>query len=125
MEQWFSLFIEHLADRLTGPMNLRIYMQPAMATFFAVRAGLHDAGAGKAPYFWSLLSDPGHRAEMVKDGWKSIGKVFVIAMVLDLAYQKIVLKSFYPLEMVVVAFFLAIVPYVLIRGPVTRIARRG
>jgi hypothetical protein len=38
-------------------------------------------------------------------------------------YQIIVFRRFYPVEAIVVAAILAIVPYLLIRGPVTRIAR--
>jgi hypothetical protein len=35
-----------------------------------------------------------------------------------------VLKRFYPAEAVIVALLFAFVPYVIIRGPVARIARR-
>ncbi len=117
-------FVEQLGDRTTGPMKFRFYLQPAMAIFFAVREGLRDAKAGKPPYFWSLLSDKGHRVDLLKDGWKSVGKIFLIAVALDVIYQLVVLKFFYPLETLVVAFFLAILPYLAIRGLVTRIARK-
>ena len=60
---------------------------------------------------------------MLKDGWKSVGKVFVMAIIIDLIYQLIVLKWFYPFEAVLVAFILAIVPYLIVRGPVNRIKR--
>jgi hypothetical protein len=83
-----------------------------------------DARTGKPPYFWSLLTDPAHRTEMLKDGWKSVGKIFVIALVLDMIYQVVVLNFVYPVEAIVVALLLAIVPYLLVRGLVTRIARK-
>lgn len=51
-----------------GPMNFRIVLQPLMAMFFAVRSGLADAIAGRPPYFWTPLSDPGEREAMLKDG---------------------------------------------------------
>ena len=83
-----------------------------------------DAREGKPPYFWALLNEPEHRREMLRDGWKSVGKVFLLAMVLDVVYQLIVLETVYPGEVVIVAFILAFIPYLLVRGPVTRLARR-
>ena len=59
---------------------------------------------------------------MVRDGWKSVGKIFVIAIIIDLIYQLAVLKKIYPLEALLVAVILAFVPYLIIRGPVNRIA---
>ena len=50
---------------------------------------------------------------MVKEAWKSIGKVFILALVLDAVYQLIELHFIYPGEMIIVAFILAIVPYVI------------
>jgi tryptophan-rich sensory protein len=61
---------------------------------------------------------------MIKDGWKSVGKVFVLALVLDVVYQVIVLRFVYPGEAIIVAILLAIVPYLILRGLVTRIARK-
>jgi hypothetical protein len=113
-----------LLARVSGPMKFRLVLQPAIAAFFAIRAGLADARAGKTPYFWCLLSDPSQRIDMMKDGWKSVGRVFILALVLDAVYQMIVLHFVYPGEMIIVAFVLAIVPYLILRGLVTRIARR-
>lgn len=124
MEEIWTRFIGDLGDRFTGPMKFRILLQPTMAIIFATISGLKDAKAGRAPYFWSLFTDPLHRSEMVKDGWKSVGKVFVLALVLDAVYQVMVLKFFYPGEALVVALALAILPYLLVRGLVTRIARK-
>jgi len=43
---------------------------------------------------------------------------------MDVIYQYLVYRWFYPGEALIVAFILAFVPYLLIRGPVDRIARR-
>jgi hypothetical protein len=108
--------------RVTGPMHFRLVLQPAMATFFAIRDGLRDARECKPPYFWGLFTDKGEREAMVKEGWKSVGKVFILAIVLDVIYQLIEHRwTVYPGEAVVVALVLAIVPYLIIRGPVNRI----
>ena len=119
---WVRVGTQLLA-RVSGPMKFRLVLQPCMAAFFAIRAGLADAKAGKSPYFWGLLTDHGQRVEMLKDGWKSVGRVFILALVLDAVYQIIVIHFVYPGEMVIVAFILAIVPYLILRGLVTRAAR--
>lgn len=110
----------NLGDRIGGPFTFRLFLQPAMATILAVIAGLKDARFGRAPYFWALMSDPAHRVEMLKDGWKSVGKVFILAFTLDVVYQIIELRFVYPGEALIVALALAIVPYLLFRGLVTR-----
>jgi hypothetical protein len=113
----------NLIARVSGPMKFRLVLQPCMAAFFAIRAGLADAKAGKPPWFWELVSNPPERADMVKQAWKRIGKVFILAVVLDVVYQLIVLHFVYPGEALIVAFILAIVPYVILRGPAMRVAR--
>jgi hypothetical protein len=125
MDDLVTRIAENMADRVSGPMKLRLVMQPLMASIFAIRAGLADAKAGRPPYFWSLLSRPDQRAAMLKDGWKSVGEVFVLAIALDVVYQLIEQGFVYPVEALLVAVLLAIAPYLLLRGPVSRIAPRG
>jgi hypothetical protein len=115
---------ENLIGRSTGPINLRLLIQPSVAIFFAVRSGLKDAREGRPAFLWGVLFKPGHRDELLNQGWKDVGMVFIIAMVLDAIYQLIVHRGVYVLEMLITATALAIVPYLLVRGPVNRIARR-
>ena len=124
MEEFLSRIAENLAGRVSGPMKLRLIFQPTMAAIFAIRSGLQDAKTGKPPYFWGLLTNKAARADMIKDGWKSVGKVFIIALILDVAYQFKVLHTVYPGEALLMSLLLAIVPYLLIRGPVARLASR-
>ena len=121
--QWMRLANQLLA-RVSGPMKFRLVLQPLMASFFAIRSGLADAKAGKPPYFWGILSSPGRRAGMILDGWKDVGRVFLLAVALDFVYQIIVLRFVYLGEALIVACVLAILPYLLVRGLVTRLARR-
>jgi hypothetical protein len=104
-------------------MKFRLVLQPAVASYFAIRAGLADAKAGRPPYFWELVWEPGERVAMIRDAWKRVGKVFILAFVLDIVYQLLVLHFIYLGEAIIVAFALAIVPYLLLRGPAMRIAR--
>ena len=94
-----------------------------MALVFATIAGLRDAREGKAPYFWSLFTNPAHRRDMLRDGWKGVGKVFLLALLLDAIYQVIVQRFVYPGEVVLVAILLATIPYLVARGMVTRVAK--
>ncbi len=122
MEDLFSRFVEDLMGRVSGPMKFRLILQPVTAAIFAILRGLKDAKEGKPPYFWALFTDPAHRRDMLQDGWKSIGRVIIIAFVMDAVYQYVALRWFYPNEAILVAVILALVPYLLIRGPVNRIA---
>jgi hypothetical protein len=117
--------IENFFARLDGPLHFRFIFQPLMASIFAVIDGVKDAKAGKPAYFWSLLSTPEHRKELVKEGWKSVGKIFILAIILDVVYQVKVHSTVYPGEMVIVAFVLAIVPYLVLRGPINRLVLVG
>ena len=115
---------DNLVGRVTGPMQFRLVLQPLMAIIFAIRAGLRDTREGRAPYFWALFTRPERRIQRLREGWKDVGRVFVLAVVIDFIYQLIALRWFYPGEALLVAFLLAFVPYLLLRGPVTRLARR-
>jgi len=117
-------FSQDLADRLTGPMTFRLVLQPLMAIILAVVDGLKDAKSGKPPYLWAVFTHRGHRRESLKHGWKSIGRVFLVALGLDFVYEIIGQPAVYPDEAIIVAIILAIVPYVFLRGLVTRWASR-
>jgi hypothetical protein len=120
---WARL-IGDLTGRLTGPLTMRLFLQPAMAAYFAIRDGIADARQGRPPYFWCLFTVPKtERRRLLREGWKAVMKVFVMAIALDVVYQWIVFRWVYPGEAVIVAFVLAVVPYTLIRGPANRIAR--
>ncbi|HLK52663.1 MAG TPA: hypothetical protein VKU42_04360 [Candidatus Angelobacter sp.] len=123
MNDIWQRVVGNLFGRLDGPLHFRFILQPLMAMILAMIGGIKDARLGKPPYLWGALADPGYRKEFLKDGWKHVGRIFALAIVLELIYQPYVLHAFYPGEMLVVAFVLAIVPYVLVRGPANRIAR--
>lgn len=119
MDSWW----EQMVGRMDGPMYFRFILQPIMAILMAVKAGLADARAGLPPFGWAVLSDAQARPQLLRAGFKDVAKIFVLAMVLDVAYGFMVLKSFHPVQSLIVASLLALVPYALMRGPVTRVAR--
>jgi hypothetical protein len=124
MDEMIARAWEGLVGRIGGPMTFRLILQPLMATLLAVRAGLKDAREDRPPYFWTLLTDPSQRVDLLREGWRSIARVFVLAVVMDLIYEWVMGRWFYPLETLTVAIALAVVPYLVLRGPINRLARR-
>ncbi len=123
MDDSLTRVVENLIGRLSGPMKFRLIVQPLMSAVFAVRDGLKDAREKRPPYFRALFTHPDQRLDLLRDGLGSVGKVFVIAIIIDLVEQFIVSRWFYPGEALLVAFVLAFIPYLLIRGVVNRVAR--
>src|SRR5262245_56291390 len=113
-----------ITARPSGPLAFRFYLQPCMAALMAVLDGIKDAHEGRPAYLWSLYKDPTHRRERMSEGWRAVRKIFFLAIVIDFVYQIIVLKGLRPIEGLFIAALLAIVPYVLLRGPVSRVVRR-
>ena len=117
-------FVEGVMARIDGPMRLRLVLQPLVVIFFAIRDGRRDAWEQKFPYLYALLTEPAGRRDMLRSGWESIGKVFIFAIVLDTVFQFLVFHVYRPLGALVVGIILAIVPYLALRGLVTRLIRR-
>jgi hypothetical protein len=113
-----------LLGRADGPMTFRLIVQPMVAALIAVRTGFRDASEGHGPYLASVAANPVLRRNLLGQGRKDVGKVFVVAIVLDVIYELMVYRWVYPVQAVVVATVLTVLPYLLIRGPVTRIVRR-
>ena len=124
MDDALATFWSNLVGRLTGPMTFRLILQPVMATIYAVRDGIKDAKEGRPPYFWSIFTHPRDAAPLLREGAHAVGRVILLGVVMDVIYQLIVFGWIHPIELVVVVFFLAFSPYLVLRGPMNRIARR-
>ena len=120
----FKRIWHQLIERADAPMRFRFILQPLMAAILAILGGLKDARTGRSPYFWTMLGNPRERVERLEEGLNATARIILLGLVMDVIYQIIVLKRFYPAEAVIVALLFAFVPYVIIRGPVARIARR-
>ena len=121
--EFFARVWEMLIGRVDGPFTFRLLVQPTVAAMFAIRAGVRDARENRPPYLWSILTNPATRHDLLRQGLADVGKVFIVAVILDLTYEAIVYRWVYPGQALIVAAVLAFIPYLLIRGPVTRIAR--
>ena len=118
-----SSFVPDFIQRLDGPLHFRFFVQPLMAILLAIRDGTRDAPEGRSAYLWTVLSDSTQRRYLIEDGWKGISKVFILACLLDVIYEWIVWRSLTPLQMVLVAALLSVIPYALLRGPINRFMR--
>jgi hypothetical protein len=124
MDDIWSRIVGNLTDRVQGPMNFRFILQPVVASIFGILSGLKDAKTRRSPYLWTLLVNPAHRGDMLRDGWKNIAKVFFVALILDVIYQMIVSRFVYSGEALIVGFVLTIAPYIIVRSLVNRLAGR-
>jgi len=113
-----------LLARPSGPFAFRFVLQPLVAIVLALRDGIKDAQTGRSPYFWTVLRDSAQRRERLVEGLRATGRIIVFGIGIDAVYQFEVLGKFYPGEALAIAVLLGFVPYLLIRGPVDRIARR-
>ena len=117
----FSRAWNELIARDSGPFHIRLIIQPVVAIILAIRAGWADAREGRAIFFWTLARDPAQTRVMVRNLWRIAGKVFLVALVLDAIYQIIVLHWIYPLQALIVATVLALMPCMVVRAVGNRI----
>lgn len=108
---------------VTGPLKFRFVLEPLVAAVIAFRAGVRDAREGRRPFAWALVADHGRRREHLSRAWRHTGRLFVVAMFMDLVFQLIVRRRVVLLEAAFVATLLALVPYLLLCGPMNRVAR--
>jgi len=116
-------FWHDLVERPDGPMRFRFLLQPLMAAMVAIRDGLEDARSRRSPYFATVLGKPQERIGRLREGLNATARIIALGLVMDVIYQAIVFKTFYPDPALVVALVLAFVPYLVIRGVTTRISR--
>ena len=85
---------------------------------------MKDAREGRPVFFWTVVRNPAERLYLLRQGWKDVGTLFIVAVVLDVIYQVIVLRGVYAGQLLIVAVTLALVPYLVVRGLTNRIAAR-
>lgn len=112
---------EELLGRGSGPLQFRLILQPLVASFIAICAARRDLREQKLPFIWAFVRAPSERRELFLEAWREIGRLFLIGIVLDIIYQLIVFQGLRPLELLIVATTLAVLPYLLVRGLANRI----
>jgi hypothetical protein len=115
-----------MVARPGGPMTFRFILQPAMAAAMALRDGAHDARLGRRAISLGRASRRagprgpqrtllgGDRLDLENpDPRGRDGRRLPVARAQDI----------YPAQAAVIAILLAFVPYLLLRGPMERVAR--
>ena len=114
--------IDQLFARTEGPLIFRLVVMPTVVSLIAIRAGVKDAREGRPAFLWEFVTEPSQRRRLLVSGWKDVGRIIIVALVLDTIYQFMVLRAFYIFQAVIVALVCAVLPYVVFRGPATRLA---
>ncbi|MEZ5578361.1 MAG: hypothetical protein R3F40_02370 [Candidatus Competibacteraceae bacterium] len=129
MDEVVAIFTRVWTDITSGahaPLSFRLIIQPLIADFSRSAPGCKMRGPAGPLFFWAVvMSDPAHRRELLQEGWKHVGKVFIAAVIVDVIYQIIVRHWVYPSEALMVAAILSVLPYLVMRGLVNRILRHG
>jgi hypothetical protein len=119
--QMLSQAIEQLLGRASGPLHFRLFIMPIVVTVLGIRAGLRDARGGRRHFSW--LRNSSERQPLFRSALKDIGRVFVVAIVLDTIYQFLMFRYLYIIQVLIIAVSCAVVPYIVMRILVTSLAR--
>ena len=125
IQEILTRFWDQLIAQPSGPLSFRLILQPLMATILAVLDGLKDARTGRPPFLRTIVNDPSQRGAYLREGLRRVSRVILFAFVMDAIYQVLVFRRFYLAEALVTVFVLAVLPYLVIRGPADRITRAG
>lgn len=121
---FLTRFWTDMMGRADGPMTFRFFLQPTMALITALIDGVRAARAGKPPYAWFIAHSRGEaRRTAWHEGVTATARILLLGVVMDVIYQVRVYGGFhYPLEAFVLAVVLGFIPYLILRGPFTRLA---
>ena len=112
-----------LVTRERGPLGFRMILQPLVAAVLAIRAGRRDARNGRRPFGWMLLTNASQRTVLMKEGWQDVGRLYGLAVLIDVIYQMLVFRTVHVLQALAVAAILAFPTYLLLRGLTNRVVR--
>ena len=115
---------EDFVARTTGPLNFRFFLQPALVIAMALRAGRRDAREGRRPFLAAFFTNSAARPALILDLMRDVRNVVLMGAVMDAVYQYLVHRGVHPLELLFTVTLLAVVPYILLRGPAARLFRR-
>jgi hypothetical protein len=118
----FVRISETLQQRVGGLFSFRFILQPIMAAVMAMFDGYGDAKAQETPYLQKMISAPREMKSNLSDALFSTARIILLGLAMDAIFQIVVFDSFFPFEAAFVAILLAVLPYVLLRGPFARLA---
>jgi hypothetical protein len=104
-------------------MTFRFFLQPTMAFIAALPDGIHDAKLGRSGFFRASRGHPDAQTGRLREGLISTARIMLLGLSMDAIYQFRVFHHFFPVEALVMALLLALIPYFLFRGIIERVAR--
>ncbi len=116
-------FLIDLPKRLSGPGRFRFILQPAVAIFLGIRAGISDGRSGRAPYVFSVVFDSKNRLQLLKEALAQLSTLIAVAILLDAISQFLILRAIYPGAALLVGPVLIAIPYSLSRALANRWVR--
>ena len=116
---------DNMLARPGWSLTFRFLLQPTMSVAVAVRDGVKDARTGRPPFLWSALTNSEASGGWLREAIAATGKIFLLAVALDAADQYVTLRTFHPIEALIIAVILAVIPYILLRGPVSTLPVGG
>jgi hypothetical protein len=127
MINYFFEIWESMLMRTKDFLQLRLLFGPLQSILLATLIAKRDAKKQYPPYIWRFLATSKQRRAISRNAWINAGKIFVLAVSIDIIYQltEIIMfdakMTFNALEAALVGLLLTIIPYILMRGPVQRV----
>ncbi len=116
-------FFEDIPKRLAGPGRFRFILQPMMAIILGILGGRADAHAGNPPYLYGVLFHGARRRELMRSGLLTISNLLLMGILMDSAFQWVILGASYPGAAIVVGPVLIVFPYTVSRALTNRLTR--
>ena len=114
-------FLKYFVEQLLGRLERAAELPPGRHAHGGhpprAASRLEGRPEGRPAFLGAFITDPVERRRLFRIGVKDAGRVFLMAIVLDTAYQLMVFRWVYPGQLLIVAVVCAVVPYVLVRGP--------
>lgn len=113
--------IGRMIARFTGPMHVRLILQPVMAIILGARDGVHDARAGMPAFLSDLCTQPAGRKRHLKSAIERLLIPCIVAIVLDGIAQYLIFQKVRILGAIVLGVTIMGLPYALARELANRI----
>jgi hypothetical protein len=104
-----------------GSHQIRLVLQPLIATILGIRFGIRDAKTGRLPFFQRLARGTGERGHLLGRALRDAIIPLIVAFILDSVLQHMINHRIHPLQSVIVGGLLVFIPFVIVRALANRI----
>ena len=114
---------ERIADRIFGPLHLRLIFQPLIAIIIGFRDGKVDEAKGNPPFLFSLFQRSHGSKNRWSDHFKSVLIPLLVGILLDIVVQRSLFLRIRIVGAIIAGVVLIGLPYSFSRGLTNRIKR--